>query len=416
MIHFEHRRFGNGLEVYVLPDPHTPTVVTNLLYDVGSKDEDEQATGFAHFFEHLMFSGTPREPEFDIPVHMVGGSNNAFTSTDLTNYYIQVPAENLEMALYLEADRMETLAFDERGFQVQQRVVCEEFKERYLNQPYGDLWLNLRPLIWDSSPYRWPTIGKKLQHIEDFTLDSVKSFFRRYYNPGNAVLVIAGGVNPSRAFDLADKYFGSLGNAEAIPARNWPVESPLEAIRHQSLERDVPSRALYMAWRIPGHRDKAYPAFDLLTDVLAQGDASRLKSRLLYGTELFSSLDAYVTGELEAGLLVIGGKLQPGVELDAAREAIRNELDSLSAEGIGDAELQRALALFKTQYHKMDVSTTGKAFALAYSHLLGNPDLLNNYPKIYEQVRAEDIEQALRRDILNSPYAELSYQPKNLNT
>src|SRR5690554_812885 len=223
MVKYNRFILKNGLRVLVHEDPSTPMAVMNILYDVGARDEDEDQTGFAHLFEHLMFGGSVNIPQYDKPLQLVGGENNAFTSNDITNYYITLPAVNLETAFWLESDRMLGLAFNEKSLEVQRNVVCEEFKQRYLNQPYGDAWLRLRPLAYQVHPYRWATIGRALEHIEQARMEDVKAFFAKHYTPENAILAVAGHVRTDDVKQLAEKWFGPISSGERY-VRRLPVE------------------------------------------------------------------------------------------------------------------------------------------------------------------------------------------------
>jgi len=223
VVNFERFSLPNGLRVVVHRDTSTPMAVVNVMYDVGAKDEDPNKTGFAHLFEHLMFGGSVNIPVYDEPLQMAGGENNAYTTNDLTNYYIQIPAENLETAFWLESDRMLSLAFTDNSLEVQRKVVCEEFKEHYLNKPYGDVWLKLRELAYEVHPYRWMTIGKELSHIENAQLQDVKNFFFKHYRPVNAILVVAGNVTVDQVKTLAEKWFGPIGSGQKYN-RNLPEE------------------------------------------------------------------------------------------------------------------------------------------------------------------------------------------------
>src|SRR5690606_34879593 len=287
MIEFERFKLDNGLTVLVHEDHSTPMAVLNVLYDVGARDEDPEKTGFAHLFEHLMFGGSANIPNYDGPLQQVGGENNAFTSNDITNYYLSLPAVNVETALWLESDRMLDLAFDEKGLEVQRNVVSEEFKQRYLNQPYGDVWLRLRPMAYQVHPYRWATIGKELAHIEDARMEDVRNFFNTYYHPGNAILAIAGDVDTAQVQQLVEKWFGPIP-AGTRPVRSLTPEPPQQEARREVVQADVPVHAIYIAFPGPARLDTDYHAADLLTDLLGSGQSALLFRNLVKETELFS--------------------------------------------------------------------------------------------------------------------------------
>ncbi|MCB0409604.1 MAG: insulinase family protein, partial [Flavobacteriales bacterium] len=291
MITFEKFELENGLKVIVHQDKSTPIVAFNLLYDVGARDEDENKTGFAHLFEHLMFGGSINVPNFDEPLQKVGGDNNAFTSNDITNYYITLPKENLETAFWLESDRMLSLAFTDKSLEVQRQVVIEEFKQNYLNQPYGDVWLLLRPLAYSKHPYKWATIGKEIAHIENATMEDVKDFFFHHYLPNNAILCIAGNIRTEEIKTLTQKWFGEIlkGN---VKERNLTVEPKQTKERRLQVERDVPSNAIYKAYKMCKRSDNDYFATDLLSDILSMGNSSRLYTSLIKEQKLFSDINA----------------------------------------------------------------------------------------------------------------------------
>ncbi|MBL7707470.1 MAG: insulinase family protein, partial [Chitinophagaceae bacterium] len=280
MIQFEKFTLANGLRVIVHQDLSTPMAVMNILYDVGARDEDPERTGFAHLFEHLMFGGSVNIPDYDEPLQMAGGENNAYTTNDLTNYYIQLPAENLETAFWLESDRMLSLAFGEKSLETQRKVVCEEFKEHYLTKPYGDVWHKMRELAYKKHPYRWMTIGKELSHIENAKLDDVKNFFFKHYRPVNAIMVVAGNVTTERVKELAEKWFGDIPAGEKYK-RNLPQEAPQSEERKITIKANVPLDALYKTWHIYPRLDRRYYVTDLLADILSGGGSSRLYQSLV---------------------------------------------------------------------------------------------------------------------------------------
>lgn len=412
MISFEKKVLPNGLAVIIAPIKGSNVTTVNVLYDVGSKDEKEESTGFAHFFEHLMFSGTPNEEHFDWPLQMAGASNNAFTSTDLTNYYIQIPHSNIETALYMEADRMKMLSFSEKAFEVQKQVVAEEFKQRYLNQPYGDLWLHMRPLLFDKVPYRWPTIGKELSHIEDFTMENVKAFYHKWYNPNNATLVIAGAIEAEEGFSLAEKYFGEIENLSDKPNRTWPNEPLKKESVEKVLKREVPSPAIYISWPIPARAEREAYALDFLSDLLSSGRSSRLKQEVLLNQEIFTDLSAHVSGEIHQGIFTIGGKLHANQSIEEGKKAIFNCLENLVNNGISDEELKRNKKQFLTSFHHMNTSTWNKAFLLAFGNMIGDENMINELPAIYESITAEELVNVARKYLLEQAHASIAYEPQ----
>lgn len=376
MINFESFELSNGLRVIVHEDHNTPMAVLNILYDVGSRDEHEDKTGFAHLFEHLMFGGSKHIPSYDEPLQRVGGDNNAFTSPDITNYYITVPAVNLETAFWLESDRMLSLSFDPKVLEVQRSVVIEEFKQRYLNQPYGDVMLKLRPLAYQKHPYRWPTIGKEISHIEEATMDDVKSFFAKHYLPNNAIMVVAGNVTVKEVEALAQKWFGNIP-AGIRPQRALPAEPTQLAKRVLEAEGKVPSNGLYMAFHMPARMDDNYYAADLLSDMLGRGKSSRLYNELVEGKKLFHSLNAYVTGSIDPGLLMVEGKTSDGVTLDEAEEAVWQVLRNFKSGGFSEEELAKVKNKAESTLVFSEVELLNRAMNLAFAANMGNADLVN---------------------------------------
>jgi predicted Zn-dependent peptidase len=328
MVNFERMILGNGLKVLVHEDRSSPLVAMNILYNVGSRDEDPTMTGLAHLFEHLMFGGSVNIPEFDKPLQMAGGENNAFTSNDITNYYLTIPSENIETGFWLESDRMLELDFSQKNLDIQRNVVTEEFNQRYLNQPYGDALLKLRPLAYKVHPYRWPTIGMNITHIENAGLDEIKQFFFSHYAPNNAILSITGNINPEKVFRLTEKWFGQI-DERIIKKRNLPVEPLQHEERILTIEKDVPSDALYKAWHSGPRSSPDFYTLDLITDLLAGGESGRLYTKLVRDLKLFSEINAYLTADIDPGLIIIQGKLMKGIDIQLAENAVNNVITDL---------------------------------------------------------------------------------------
>ena len=385
MLQFEKFTLENGLRVLVHVDNATPMAAMNILYDVGARDEDPNRTGFAHLFEHLMFGGSENIPEYDEPLQMAGGENNAYTTNDLTNYYIQLPLKNLETAFWLESDRMLSLAFSEKSLDVQRKVVSEEFKEHYLNKPYGDAWHQLRLLAYKKHPYQWPTIGKDLKQIEEAQLDEVKAFFFEHYRPVNAVMCIAGNVTVEQVKALSEKWFGGIPAGEKY-VRQLPAETSQEIDRNETLYADVPLDAIYKAWHMSGRLTAPYYATDLITEIMGSGFASRLYQRLVKEEQLFSNINCYHTGSLDPGLLVIEGKVLEGKSIEAANEAINKEVDKLIAEGVTDSELQKAKNKIEAMIAFEDMTLLNRANNLAFYELMGDAQLINEEWTKYQSV------------------------------
>ena len=411
MIDFKEFTLTNGLRVIVHEDFSTPMAVLNVLYDVGSKDESESQTGFAHLFEHLMFSGSVNIPSYDEPLQKVGGENNAFTSPDITNYYLTVPAANLETGFWLESDRMLDLAFSEQGLAVQRKVVVEEFKQNYLNQPYGDVWLKLRPLAYQQHPYKWATIGKEISHIADAQITDVKNFFRKHYSPINAILAVAGNVTVEKVKHLAEKWFGPIPSGQKYH-RQLPAEPVQKQARSLEVQADVPLSALYKAYHMPSRLDDGYYAADLLGDILGRGKSSRLYQALVKEQKIFNSISASMTGSLEPGLFIIQGKLNEGVSLteaDAALEAITAEIQQ---QEVAEQELTKVKNQSEAAIVFSEIELLNRAMNLAYSKLLGNANFVNEEGAHIQAVTSADILQAARQVLRPENCSTLYYQAK----
>ncbi|NOX46656.1 MAG: insulinase family protein [Chlorobi bacterium] len=390
MIDFKKFELENGLKVIVHKDSSTPIVAMNILYDVGARDEDPEKTGFAHLFEHLMFGGSENIPKYDLPLENAGGENNAFTNNDITNYYLTIPKQNLELAFWLESDRMNQLAFSPKSLDVQRNVVIEEFKQSYLNQPYGDVWLLLRPLAYKVHPYQWSTIGKDISHIENATMEDVKGFYDRFYNPSNAIMVIAGDVDVEQIKLLSEKWFAPITN-KGFFKRELPEEPVQKEARALTVERDVPIDAIYKAYHICSRKDANYYATDLISDVLSNGNSSRLYTRLVKEQKLFSEINAYVTGDIDKGLLIVTGKLVKGIKMADAEKAILMEVELLGKTHIEKDELQKVKNKIESSLIFSETSALNKAMNLAYSELMGDADLINQEIGKYSAVTIDDI-------------------------
>jgi zinc protease len=411
MLHFEKFTLANGLRVIVHEDTTTPMVAVNLLYDVGARDEDPEQTGFAHLFEHLMFGGSVNIPEYDAPLQMAGGENNAYTTNDITNYYVQLPAQNMETAFWLESDRLLSLAFSKKSLDVQRKVVCEEFKEHYINKPYGDAWKHLRELAYTAHPYRWMTIGKELKHVEDAQLEDVRNFFLKHYRPVNAVLCVAGNTNTAQVKALAEKWFGDIPSG--VPyERRLPVEPRQEAPRSKTVISEVPLDALYKAWHMPGRMHQGYYEADLITEIVGNGYASRLYQALVKEQQLFSNINCYHTGSIDAGLLVIEGKIREGKTIEAADAAVSVQLQLLTAQGVTDKELQKAQNKIEAMIEFEDMSILSRANNLAFYELMGDASLINNELDRYRQVTTGSLLDTAREIFRETNCNTLFYKAK----
>ena len=411
MVEFKEHQLKNGLRLIFNEDKTTPIVAFNLLYDVGSKDEDENKTGFAHLFEHLMFGGSVNIPSFDGPLQAVGGENNAFTSTDMTNYYMTLPKNNIETAFWLESDRMLSLAFSEKSLEVQRQVVIEEFAQRYLNQPYGDVSLLFRPFASTLHPYRWATIGKEIKHIETATMSDVRDFFQRHYYPGNAILSISGDIEFEAVKRLTEKWFGEIPGKEK-KRRELPVEPFQEEERVLEVERNVPLNALYFAYHMPARTEEDYYAVDLLSDVLSRGDSSRFHERLLKKTSLFAEINAFVSGDLDKGLFMISAKLSEGTSYELAEQLIEMEVQDLIENGIAEQELEKVKNKAESTFEFGKTSALNKAMGLAISALIQSPDLFNTEFQLYKKVTASDLQRVARTVLRKENRSKLIYKAK----
>ncbi len=390
MINFEKFTLNNGLRVIVHQDASTPIVAMNILYDVGARDETPGKTGFAHLFEHLMFGGSVNIPKYDVPLQKAGGENNAFTSNDVTNYYLTLPKQNLETAFWLESDRMYKLAFSEKSLEVQRNVVSEEFRQTHLNQPYGDVWLLMRPLAYKVHPYKWPTIGEKIEHITNAKMEDVKAFYGKYYNPNNALLVVSGDVEVDEIKKLAEKWFGPTEN-NGNNKREIPVEPVQKEARFMEVERDVPLDAVYKCWHMCSRTDEAYHATDLLSDMLGNGNSSRLYYELVKNKNLFSEINAFVMGSMDKGLFVVSGNLLKGIKPEDAEAAINNEIDKIRTSMIDEKELQKVKNKVESTLVFSEMNVLDKAMNLAFAELAGDAENVNLEAGKYQAVTPEKI-------------------------
>jgi len=390
MINIEKFVLENGLTVIFHKDETTPLAVVNILYNVGARDESENKTGFAHLFEHLMFGGSKNIESFDNPLQLAGGECNAFTNNDITNYYDILPMQNIETAFWLESDRMLELAFTPKSLEVQRNVVIEEFKQRYLNQPYGDVWLLLRPMIYKTHPYKWATIGKNIEHIEQATMEDVKDFFFRYYGPDNAVLVVGGNTDITNVKKLAEKWFGNIPS-RGKNIRKIEPEPPQNEERRQTFERDVPSDAIYIAFRMGSRLTPDHYIGDLTSDILSRGKSSRMYHQLISEKKLFSSLSAYISGGWEDGLFIVSGNLNNGVLFEEAEKGIWEELQKMSLASIDDNELIKVKNKFKTAKVFSEQSLMNRVMNIAFFELMEKLDEVDWELQKYSVVSADDI-------------------------
>ena len=396
MVEFRSYRLDNGLRLIVHEDRSTPLVAMNVLYDAGSRDEDPSLTGMAHLVEHLMFGGTGNIPEYDLPLQLAGGENNAFTNNDITNYYLTLPSGNIETAFWLESDRMLAPDFTGRKLDVQKSVVIEEFKQRYLNQPYGDAMLLLRPLAYTTHPYRWPTIGIDPSHIERIRLEDVQHFFSRHYNPGKAILTLTGNITPERAYDLTKLWFGSVPPGEPH-ARSLPSEPVQTEERRMTVERNLPASAIYKAWHMGSRSGPDFHTMDMITDLLAGGESGRLYNRLVRDLNLFSEINAYITSDLDPGLVIVTGKLMKGVNVEKAEKAVIQVIDELKDTVPTDTEIDKVKNRYESSSVLSNTSILNKALNLSVYELLGDASRINREVENYRAVSKPIIRDAAIR-------------------
>lgn len=404
MIEFDRFELDNGLRVIFHQDKTTPIAVVNIMYDVGARDESPERTGFAHLFEHLMFGGSENVENFDAPLQLAGGECNAFTNNDITNYYDTLPVQNIETALWLESDRMNQLAFTPKSLEVQRNVVIEEFKQRYLNQPYGDVWLELRPLIYENHPYQWPTIGKKIEHIEEATLDNVKDFFYKHYGPKNAVLVIGGDLELDKVKELVQKWFGDIPEREKNNRQIDPEPAQTEE-RRKVIERDVPSNAIYMAFRMGDRLSPDHYYGDLTSDILSSGKSARMYLDLVAERRIFTSVNAYILGGWEDGLFIVSGHLEEDKTFEEAEKSIWEHLDRISSEQIDERELTKVKNKFKTAKVFSEQSLMNRVLNIAYFEQLGCLDELNTELDKYDNITSADL----------TDFATITFKRSNLS-
>ncbi len=408
MIEFEECTLENGLTLIHHYDKTTPFVQVNVLYKVGAKDELSDKTGFAHLFEHLMFGGSKNAPNFDAPLQEAGGSNNAFTNNDYTNYYDVVPAENLEVALFLEADRMSNLNINEKTLNVQKSVVIEEFKENYLNQPYGDVWHIIREMVYEQHAYKWPTIGLNIEHIEKAHLNDVQEFYNQHYTPSNAILTIAGNVSYDEALEKTKKYFENIEKKSNV--KGISIKEPIQTNRKEkTVVKPVPISNLYMVFKMPGRMEKGYLQADVLTDVLSMGKTSRLYRRLVKTEKKALQVDAYISGSKDTGMLVIEAKLIDRVRPEEVEAIIWEEIDQLIRNGVEQGELQRIKNKLITYMSFSENDLMSRAIGLSYFNMLGSTELFNKQVEAYEDIESKEIVDFVKEYLRKDKCSVLNY-------
>ena len=411
MITVNRHTLDNGLRIVHSEDKNTQMVALNVLYNVGARDEHPDHTGFAHLFEHLMFGGSVNIPDYDAYVQSAGGENNAWTNNDITNYYITLPRQNVEIGFWLESDRMLSLDFNEKSLEVQRHVVIEEFKQRNLNQPYGDMGHLVRGLVYQKHPYRWPTIGLEPAHIENATLDEVKGFFFRFYAPNNAILAVTGNISFEDTVALAEKWFGPIPRRDVKP-RNLPVEPQQTEERRLTVERNVPVDALHLVFHKCDRLHPDYYVFDMLSDLLSAGRSSRLIQHLVVERQVFGSIDAYISGSIDAGMFYVVGKLAPGITLEEAEAAVWQELEAMKTEDIAEEELEKVKNRYESEQIFSNINYLNVATNLAFFELIGQAEDINHEVAKYRSVTAQRIKEVAQRTFVRENCSVLYYKAK----
>ncbi len=415
MVEYNKVVLENGLTLIHHFDKNTPIVAMNILYKVGARDEDESLTGFAHLFEHLMFGGSENIPVYDEALEKVGGENNAFTNNDLTNYYLTLPIENVETAFWLESDRMLNLAFSDKSLEVQRNVVVEEYKQRYLNQPYGDIWLLLRPLVYKKHSYKWATIGKEISHIENATMDDVRGFYSKFYNPDNAILVVAGPIEFEETLNLTKKWFEPI-KKKTTTSRIYNFDDVQNSPQFLEVERDVPVNIIYKVFKMCDRLNPDYYAHDLLSDILSNGKSSRLYQKLFKKQQIFTNINAYISGDHHPGVFVVSGHLSENTTFEHADKAIMKELVNLSLDPPSSYEMEKIKNKIESTMVMSETNILDKAMNLAYYEFLGDAQLLNNEIDKYRAVKAEDITRVAKNLFVETNCSTLYYKKKLTDT
>lgn len=412
MIDYKEHTLANGLRVLVNEDTTSAMAAVNLLYEVGSRDEEPHRTGFAHLFEHLMFRGTRNVPDFDEPVQEVCGENNAFTSADYTNYYITTPKDNFRTALWLEADRMRGLDISPEKLALEKSVVVEEFNQRFLNRPYGEQWHTLRAMVYRESPYRWPVIGLTPDHIRDASMEDVRAFYDRFYLPSNAILSVSAALPAEEVFEAAEHFFSEVPTLPVAATRSYPTESPITAPRRHTIDAAVPADQITIAFLMGDRGSREYYICDLLTDLLAGGESARIYQHLVRRRQIFSAANAYITGERGQGMLILTGQINPGVTIEEAEDALYGELELLVREPVGEYELTKVQNKFEANITFGELNVMNKAMNLGYYRMLGDMALLNGETAIYRSITAEEIASFIRHNLGRHQSATLIYRSK----
>ena len=415
MITINRHTLENGLRIVHSEDKNTQMVALNVLYNVGARDEHPDHTGFAHLFEHLMFGGSVHIPDYDTHVQNAGGENNAWTNNDITNYYITLPRQNVETGFWLESDRMLSLDFSERSLDVQRHVVIEEFKQRHLNQPYGDVGHLVRSMVYKEHPYQWPTIGKDTAHIENATLEEVKDFFFRFYAPNNAILAVTGNISFKETVMYTEKWFGPIPKRN-VPTRQLPLEPKQTEERRMTVERNVPMDALYMTFHMCNRLHPDYYVHDMMSDLLSNGNSSRFIRHLIQEKQLFSNIDAYIAGSIEEGTFHINGRPAPGISLEEAEAAVWQELEAMKTEKTDLYELEKVKNHYESEQIFGNINYLNVATNLAFFELISKAEDINDEVAKYRAVGIEDIQRVASETFVRENCSVLYYKKNDIPT
>ncbi|MBR6758806.1 MAG: insulinase family protein [Alistipes sp.] len=411
MITYSKHKLENGLTLLANHDRTSRMAAVNILYKVGARNENPSRTGLAHLFEHLMFKGTHSVPDFDTPVQMACGENNAFTNNDYTDFYITLPVDNIQTALWLESDRMHGLNLSEEAIEIEKRVVIEEFRQRYLNQPYGDVMMLMRQMAYTRHPYRWATIGLSPDHISSASVEEIRAFYERYYQPSNAILSVSGDIEPEAFFSLAEKWFSGIENRDFAP-QQIPVEPEQTEPRRMEVERDVPATMIVIAFHMGNRLSPDFFVGDMTSDLLAGGDSARLYDRLIKRKRLFATANAYISGDLDCGTFCFTGQLLPTTSVEAAEEAIWAEISELQQGKVSKYEIAKVKNKFEANTLFGELNVMNKAMNLGYYEMTGDISLINREVDIYRSLGAEDVADFSRRIFRRENSSTLIYRAK----
>lgn len=389
MIDFYRAKLENGLTLIHHEDKTTPFVLTNILYKVGAKHESPSRTGFAHLFEHLMFGGTKLFEDFDIPLQEAGASNNAFTNNDVTNYYEWLPAHNAELAFCMEADRMVNLKINKKSLDVQKSVVIEEFKEQYINKPYGDVWHIIREMVYEKHPYRWPTIGLIPDHIKEAKLEDVKEFYENFYTPSNAILVVAGNINRETCLEYTEKWFSPVTKKmHFVP--EIPTEPEQNKQKRKTVHRDVKQNRLYVVFKMPGKDDPLFTVADLLSDILSLGESSILYKKFVIENKVAFDTDAFISGSVDTGLFVFTIRFKDNVNPEDSEsvlfEIIKNVMDYITPKALEKVKNKNLTSIYFSENELMN-----RGIGLAMGEALGDAGKINEEEAKYLGVTMDDL-------------------------